>query len=109
MGGGQTAHNNSTGHRPERKNMATKYTVSSSGIDAYIWDMRKAAWHLADDMLTGNKAIEAVVWYIRTGRASSDFLRAMFQHRPSTIAKRCLAGGSDMEIIERVKSYLKIA
>lgn len=88
--------------------MATKYTVSSSDIDAYLWDMRKAAWHLADDMLTGDKAIEAVVWYIRTGRASSDFLRAMFQHRPSTIAKRCLAGGSDDDIILGIKSYLKI-
>ena len=87
---------------------ASKYTVSASGIDAYLWDMRKAAWSLANDMCTGDKAVDAIEWYIRTGRAGTDFLRAMFQHRPSTIAKRCLAGGSDDDIILGIKSYLKI-
>lgn len=82
-----------------------KYTISATGIDNYLWDLEAASWKLASSMKAGADSVRPIIRYVRTGRASADFLLEMFSHRPQTIARRCLLGGSDEEIVNRVKKY----
>lgn len=86
-----------------------KYSVSASGIVEYLWDVRKCAWNISNDMRTGDNAVDKIEWYIHTGRAGSEFIRSMIKHRPTTIAKLCLLNGSDDDVLSTIKAYLKIA
>lgn len=81
-----------------------KYNLSYTGINAYLEDLHLAAWKLAGDERKASASTQAISWYIMTGRASTEFIQQMFQRRPSTIAKACLAGGSDEDILQRVKA-----
>lgn len=45
-------------------------------------------------------------WYISTGRASVCFLRLLLGAKPFMIARILHAGGSDEEVLNRVKAYL---
>ena len=45
-------------------------------------------------------------WYVRTGRASPDFLVKMIICKPYLIARRLKENGSDEEIIARVKKCI---
>lgn len=44
--------------------------------------------------------------YIFSGRATCDFCRALINTKPYLIARRLLQGGSDQEIMKRIKKYL---
>lgn len=74
-----------------------KYSVSRSGIDAFLWDVNRAVYkHECDTRKTEN-VVAALAWYVNTGRASSDFLRQLFTFSPRVIANSLMKGGSDSE------------
>ena len=85
-----------------------KYTFSESGIRFYLEDIFLSAWKLCGSECKARSATNAISWYVNTGRAPTAFVRAMLNHRPSTIAKRCLIGGSDQEIIDRIKKLVGV-
>lgn len=84
----------------------TKYTFSESGIRFYLEDVFWSAWRMCGSECKARSTTNAISWYINTGRAPTPFIREMLKHRPSTIARRCLVGGSDDEIIARVKKLV---
>ena len=85
-----------------------KYPFSESGIRIFLEDVFRSAWKLCGSESKARSATNAISWYINTGRAPTAFIRAMMRRRPSTIAKRCLIGGSDQEIINRVKKLVGV-
>ena len=54
--------------------------------------------------MAADREIAPLVWYIETGRASTPFLEKLIAKKPYIVARRLHAGGSDMEIITRVKA-----
>ena len=82
--------------------MKKTYTISLTGIDAYIWDVQRYIMdHKGVD--ASNRMIYPLKWYINTGRASNAFLRKLFEISPSRIARICMGTGSDDEIIGKIK------
>ena len=51
--------------------------------------------------------IAPLSWYIGTGRASVDFIRAVLTGKHFMIARKLHEGGTYYEVIQRVKKYLK--
>lgn len=51
--------------------------------------------------------ITPLSWYIGTGRASVDFIRAVLTGKHFMIARKLHEGGTYDEVIQRVKKYLK--
>ena len=77
----------------------------SNRIDNFIWKtklylMRKYGCDAAD------REISPLAWYINTGRASVPFLKALIASKPFMVARILHKGGSDDEIISRVKAYV---
>lgn len=50
--------------------------------------------------------VSPLAWYIGTGRASVDFIRAVLAAKPFMIARKLHEGGSYDEAMARVKKYL---
>ena len=80
----------------------TTYTISSTGIDAYIWDvtMSLAAKNGLD---AARRMVSPLVYYINTGRASVTFLRGLFSVSPAKVARILARGGSDNDILAAIK------
>ena len=53
-----------------------------------------------------DREIAPLIWYINTGRASTPFLKKLINAKPFMIARKLHMGGSDAEIIQRIKSYI---
>lgn len=45
-------------------------------------------------------------WYVSTGRASCDFLRALLSAKPFMVGRKLHLGGSYDEALARVKKYI---
>jgi len=45
-------------------------------------------------------------WYVSTGRASTFFLRKLFEYKPYMIARKLHEGGSYDEVLQRIKKYI---
>ena len=45
-------------------------------------------------------------WWVRTGRATHDFLRRMIICKPYLIARRLMLQGSDEEIVRQIKKCI---
>lgn len=86
--------------------MRKEYTVSLSGIDAYLWDVQKYIMDSAG-VDASNKYIYPLKRHINTGRASCGFLRELFKISPSKIARICMKPGSDDDIIRAIKKVVK--
>lgn len=50
--------------------------------------------------------IAPLQWYVSTGRASCDFLRALLSAEPFMVARKLHLGGSYEEALARVKEYI---
>jgi hypothetical protein len=50
--------------------------------------------------------IDPLRWYIRTGRASTQFLGLLLQKKPYMIARKLHEGGSTDEAVQRIKDYI---
>ena len=59
--------------------------VCSTTIDACIWDIESKLASVYGCM-EAERMIQPLVWYINTGRASTDFLRLLINAKPQTKA-----------------------
>lgn len=50
--------------------------------------------------------IDPLLWYIRTGRASTQSLGLLVQKKTYMLARKLHEGGSHMEAIDRIKKYI---
>lgn len=83
-----------------------KYSVSRTGIDAFLYDVKSAAYKKLGNERAAENAVYALVWYISTSRASVDFIKSLFTFSPRVIANNLLKGGSDQEKVERLKKSI---
>ena len=79
--------------------------VNRNTIDTCIWNIKKVLMEKYG-CTAADREIAPLVWYINTGRASTLFLEKLINAKAYMIARRLHAGGSDMEIIDRIKSYV---
>lgn len=52
--------------------------------------------------------IDPLLWWINTGRASTEFLRKLLDTKPYLVARRLRKGGSHEEVINRIFSLLRL-
>lgn len=79
-------------------------------IENALFGLKMAIWRISDSRKAENVAGD-IAWYIWSGRASCDYIRAfcgLSKYRINTLARKILAGGSTDEIIAISKKYLKI-
>lgn len=81
--------------------------MSRTKIDNGLWTikrymMQRYGCDVAD------REMYPLEWYVHTGRASTDFLNRLLSAKPFMIARRLHKGGSDDEIISRIKDFLKV-
>ena len=84
--------------------------MSREKIENTLFNLKMAVWHISDGRTAENLSGD-IAWYIQTGRASCDYIRAfcgLSKYRINTLAQKILAGGSTDEIITISKKYLKI-
>lgn len=81
------------------------YTISSTGIIDYVWDVRTALRRYGDTD-QAERDLAPLVYYINTGRASCRFLRLLLETKPFLVARRLHAGGSVNDAISRVCSLI---
>ena len=79
--------------------------VNKNSIDNCIWKIQRVLM-TKYGCTAADREIAPLVWYINTGRASVPFLKSLIDAKPFMIARKLHAGGSDAEIIDRVKAYI---
>lgn len=57
-------------------------------------------------VLEAERDISPLAWYINTGRAPTEFLKALYKAKIFMIARKLHAGGSYQDAINRIKKYL---
>ena len=55
------------------------YIFSSTGIDNYLHDLKVYIAKREGDYNTASRMLSPLLWYVNTGRASSDFLKALMK------------------------------
>ena len=53
-----------------------------------------------------DRDIDPLAWYIKTGRASMEFIKLLSDAKPFMVARRLHEGGSYEETIQRVKKLI---
>ncbi len=86
--------------------MRKTYTISLTGIDAYIWDVQKYIMDKAG-VDASNRLIYPLKRYINTGRASCEFMRRLFDVSPLRMSRILMKSGSDDDIIRDIKRVVK--
>ena len=84
--------------------------MSYEKIENTLFSLKMAVWHISDSRKAENLSGD-IAWYIQTGRASCDYIRAfcgLSKYRMATLARKISAGGSTDDIIAISKKYLKI-
>lgn len=77
-------------------------------------NVETAMWRIQMDMvrrygLSIDRAAQLMSplhWYVRTGRATPDFLQRMIICKPFKISRRLVQEGSDEEIIKQIKKCI---
>ena len=92
---------------------ADKYPFGCYGIDMYIFDVNRAAWRMLNrkeqEWPLGTQPVYPLNWYISSGRASTPFIKVLLTIRPDVIARLLLKGGSDQEVVNRIKDRVEKA
>ena len=80
--------------------------ISATSIDNTLWAIE--SWLMTRyGVSAARREISPLRWYVNTGRASTSFLEALSACQPYLVARRLHQGGSDEEIIKRIKKLLK--
>ena len=85
--------------------------MSREKIENTIFALKMALWHISDSRTAENLAGD-LSWYIWTGRASCDYIRAfccLSKYRIDTLARKILDCGCTDDVIAASKKYLKIS
>jgi len=93
------------------------YGIGYSGIEDYLYDVRKALIKKACNnpdtykRFNTNQAfadyyLAPLAWYIGTGRACLNFCRALYTVKPYYVACILAKGGSNNEVIEHIKKRI---
>lgn len=90
------------------KPISKPVSIDYISVDNYLWEVRRRLMHKYG---TNESYIDVapLAWYIGTGRASTDFLRALLSCKPFMIARKLHEGGSYEEVIRRVNEYISNA
>jgi len=81
--------------------------MSYTTIDNQLWNVQKYMMNrIGCD--AAYRAMSPLNWYVGTGRASVPFLRWLTEAKPFVIARLLMKGGSDEEIINRLKAKAHI-
>ena len=79
--------------------------IDWAGIEEGLWTIRVYLMNrYGVDKAEQNMA--PLTWYIGTGRASCDFIRAVLTAKPFMIGRKLNEGGTYDEAINRVKKYI---
>ena len=77
-----------------------------TSVDIYIWKVQKYMMtHYGCD--NAIREIDPLIWYIQTGRASGQTIRALLEKKPYMIGRLLHKGGSHDECIARIKEYIQ--
>lgn len=81
------------------------FIVTATSIETLLWHIQRELMqrHGVD---AASREIAPLRWYVQTGRASVDFIKALAHKSPCMVARRLHKGGSDAEVIQRVKDYI---
>lgn len=80
--------------------------VSRTLIDNMYLQIERYLWRYGVDQASMDLA--PLHWYIDTGRASNDFIKACAMAKPFMIGRKLHQGGSYQEAVQRIKDYLKV-
>lgn len=80
-------------------------TVTATTIDNFLWETEQRLM-LAYGCDAAEREVAPLKWYINTGRASTAFLKKLFAAKPFMVARKLHMGGSDEEIIKRIRKYI---
>lgn len=83
-----------------------KYTLSSDGISAFLWDVKRETWTRSENERAAENAVSALVWYVNTGRASTGFIKSLLTFSPRVVSNSLMKGGTDEQKIERLKKAI---
>lgn len=79
--------------------------VNKNSIDDCIWKIQKVLM-TKYGCTAADREIAPLIWHINTGRASTPFLKKLIDAKPFMVARKLHMGGSDAEIIDRIKAYI---
>lgn len=79
----------------------------TSKMSEYCW---KVQWYLMKryGCDAADRMMDPLTWYIGTGRASLDFLRALLEAKPYMIGRQLAKEGSVDDAIQRIKAYIGV-
>ena len=82
-------------------------SIDYNNIDAFMWELIMTVKRVcACSIATAESLVDPLNWYIKTGRASAEFLHKLVKSKPFMIARRISHGGSTEEVMDRVKEYV---
>ena len=96
---------------PAPREKGRKTFMSREKIENTLFDLKMAVWHISDGRTAENLSGD-IAWYIQTGRASCDYIRAfcaLSKYRINTLARKILDCGCTDDVIAASKKYLKIS
>ena len=80
-------------------------SINATSIETGLWAIQRYIMqHYSVD--ESYQDIAPLSWYINTGRASVDFIRAVLTAKPFMIGRKLHEGGTYDEVIQRVKDYI---
>lgn len=81
--------------------------LSRTTIETGLWHIQR---HLIEKygINQAERDMAPLHWYISTGRASMQFLHALLDAKPFIVARKLHEGGSDQEVIDRIRRYLRL-
>lgn len=80
-------------------------TFGRESIDRGLWDIQYCLMRKYGVTISEIES-SPLNHYVYSGRASSDFIRHLLAAKPFMIARKLHEGGSDGDMIRRVKKYL---
>lgn len=80
-------------------------SISQTAVECYIDRVVEYLTHKYGTD-TALREISPLEWYVWTGRASCDFLRALVSSKAYMVGRKLHEGGSYTEIINRIHQYL---
>ena len=85
--------------------MRNSIEVNATSTDTCLWHIQR---HIMQryGVDESQRDMAPLKWYIFTGRASLDFMRRLLAAKPFMVARKLHMGGSDEEVLDRVKAYI---